>query len=115
MQSGQRLPEVRPIRLNPKDIKRNFKQELEKRQQFRKVFSAHRSIETTYEKLVADTIPEMNRIYHFLGLPEHAAASKTKKILDTRTANFVENYSAILEYFSGTEYACYFADAAGSN
>lgn len=109
VQSNQPVPEVRPIKLKPADIKRNFKEELDKRRRFRKVFSSHRSIETTYEKLVADTVPEMNRIYRFLGLPDHAAATTTKKILDTRMANFITNYAEILEYFSGTEYARYFA------
>lgn len=111
VQAHQPLPEVRPIRLKPRDIKRNFKEELDKRRHFRKLFASHRSIETTYEKLVADTVPEMNRIYRFLDLPEHAAATTTKKILDTRMANFITNYAEILDYFSGTEYARYFADS----
>ena len=111
VQSDQPLPEVRPIRLKPKDIKRNFEEELKKQRQFRMIFSAHRSVETTYEKLVTDTIPEMNRIYQFLGLPEHTATSKTKKILDNRLANIIVNYAEILDYFSDTEYARYFVDA----
>jgi len=115
IQSGQPNPAVRPITLDPADIERNFKEELDKRQRFRELFSAHRSIETTYDKLVADTIPEMNRIYRFLDLTEHVAVAKTKKILDTNLASFIENYAEILEHFSGTQYAHYFADGARSN
>jgi len=115
IQSGQPNPAVRPITLDPADIERNFKEELDKRQRFRELFSSHRSIETTYDKLVADTVPEMNRIYRFLDLTEHVAVAKTKKILDTNLASFIENYAEILEHFSGTQYAQYFADAARSN
>ena len=115
VQSNQPNPVVRPITLDPADIERNFKEEFDKKQRFRALFSAHRCIETTYDKLVVDTIPEMNRIYRFLGLAEHTAMTTTKKILDTQLASFIENYAEILEYFSGTQYARYFADAVGSN
>jgi LPS sulfotransferase NodH len=114
VQSHQPRPEVRPIMLDPADIERNFKEELDKRQRFRALFSAHRSIETTYDKLVADTVPEMNRIYRFLDLGEHVAATTTKKVLDTQPASFIKNYAEILEYFSKTQYASYFADTSGT-
>ena len=115
VKSDQPTPDVQPIILDPLDIEKNFKEESGKKQRFRSLFSSHRSIETTYDKLATDTVPEMNRIYRFLSLPEHTATTTTKKILGGRLQNFIKNYDEILEYFSSTQYACYFEASSDSD
>lgn len=115
VKSDQPTPDVRPITLDPSDIERNFQEESDKKQRFRALFSSHRSIETTYDRLATDTVSETNKIYRFLGLAEHTASTTTKKILGGRLANFIENYDEILDYFSGTQYARYFETGSGSN
>lgn len=114
VRSNDPKPKLRPITLQPDEIEKSFKDELKKKKYFRSLFCMHRSIETTYEQLIRDTGPEMNRIYGFLGLTEHAASTTTKKILDTNLASFITNYDEILDHFSGTRYARYFAENADS-
>lgn len=115
IRSSDPKPKLRPITLQLAEIEQSFKDELKKREQFRALFSVHRSIETTYEKLSADTVAEMNRIYGFLGLTKHTASSTTKKILDTNLASFITNYDEILEHFSGTRYTYYFPENRGKS
>lgn len=101
-------PEIPVLTVAPRELELSFRQELVRRSRFRDAFAGHRIIETTYERLVADPVPEMNRIYTFIGVPAHAATTTTTKIVDSDLNKVVANLAELKAHFKGGPYAGYF-------
>jgi LPS sulfotransferase NodH len=104
----QAQPEMPVLTLDPVDMEKSFREELDRKAHFRRIFAGHRSIETTYEKLVADPTGEMDRIYAFIGVPPHAATTTTKKIVDRDLSRVVTNLPELKAHFAGTPFAVFF-------
>ena len=101
-------PEIPELILNPRDLEQSFTEELSRKARFRAAFASHRSIETTYERLVADPLGEMNKIYAFIGVSPHVATTTTKKIIDSDIGLVVSNLPELKNYFIGSPFEAYF-------
>lgn len=108
---GAKAPKVEPVRLDWRDMERNFQEQLARRDRFRKLFRSHRSIETTYEKLTINAPVEMAKVYKFLGVDEHHPATPTKKILSSDLRSLISNYDEVIAHFARSRFATFFQRA----
>jgi LPS sulfotransferase NodH len=101
-------PDIPTVKVDARDLEQSFKRELERKARFRQVFARHRTIETTYEGLVADPAGGMAPIYAFLGVAPHVPRTDTKKIVDQDLSRVVSNYAELKQRFASTPYAAFF-------
>ncbi len=104
----QEAPDVKKIRLDPKECLKDFEM-AEKREIFlRDLFKDHRSIDVEYENLVSSPDEWHFKLCDFLGVSKKRLTTSTKKIISNKLSDSIENYEELYSFFKNTKYGCFF-------
>ncbi|PYJ59829.1 MAG: hypothetical protein DME74_11590 [Verrucomicrobia bacterium] len=94
---GQPIPEVPPVRLDPRECQRDFETTLKRDAEFRELFARHRR--------------KMAALLDFLGVSPRELTTTTKKLGNDNLRNVISNFDELRSYFAGSSFSKFFEDA----
>ncbi len=95
VKSGGAVPKVMPFRVDLQDCLADLAQTRRRTEEFRRAFAGHRTIETSYERLVRAAQAETDGLFAFLGVDSAPVAMGTEKIVRAPLTELIINYAEV--------------------
>lgn len=106
---GESGYELTQVRLEAHEIEHELRRTREWERRCDARFAEHPVLQLTYEELVCDRKPAMDRVFRFLGVPPvPQPATGLVKQSSRPVHTQLENFADLLSHFSGTEWETYF-------
>jgi LPS sulfotransferase NodH len=109
--SGQPVPKVPPVQLDPLECERDFETTLKRDQEFRELFSRHRSFSLSYEQMVARDPEKIVALLEFLGVSPRELTTTTKKLGNDDLRSAIINFDELRSYFEPSRFSKFFDNA----
>ena len=107
----QAIPEVPPVRLNPKKCQRDFETTEKREEEFRELFAKHRSFSISYEELANGNSDKVSALLSFLEVTPRELTTTTKKLGNDDLRKAIANFDELRAHFAGGRFADFFEDA----
>lgn len=94
---------IPPIHIDVGGLLADIERQRQRRARFERLFSAHRSLNLSYEALLSNPAMEHKRLTEFLGLSEHPLSAGTKKNIRLPLREAIANFDEIRAVLRGTD------------
>lgn len=95
VRAGAAVPAVKPFKVDVQGCLADAAETRRRTAEFKRCFAGHRTIETTYERLVAAPQAESNLLFDFLGVEAAPVEIGTEKIVRAPLTDLVLNYAEV--------------------
>jgi len=93
--AGAAVPAVKPFKVDVKDCIADLTETQRRSAEFKRCFAGHRTVETTYERLVRSPQSESELLFSFLGVDAAPVEIGTEKIVRAPLQDLILNYAEV--------------------
>ncbi len=108
---GDAIPDMQPVRLDPRECQQNFETTQKREEEFRQLFARHPNFSIAYEEIVTGEPGKLASLLDFLGVSQQKLTTTTKKLGTDSLRSSIANFDELRSYFAGSPFAGFFEES----
>jgi LPS sulfotransferase NodH len=108
---GQAIPDMPPVRLDPRECQRDFETIQRREEEFNQLFARHPNFSITYEEILAGDPGKLASLLDFLGVSQRKLTTTTKRLGTDSLRSAIANFDELRCYFIGSPFAEFFEES----